>query len=638
MEKLHRNISNSLLIKSRTANNSLQTSRASSALPYAYLLEIYKHVKKLVQAGWCGTYQPISLHHNIVVVKKQDGGLRLCTVDYIQLNDATKKDSYPLPNITSCLEALGGAKFFSSLDLVSAYHQVSIRPEDVEKTTFVTRTGTYAYKRMAFGLTNACATFQRLVDLVLKGLHPQLCLIYLDDVIIMADSIDALLERMELVFQRLAAANLKVKPSKCNFLQIEIKFLGHIVSGEGIAPDPKKISDVVDWPVPINETDVQSFMGLCSYYRKFVENFAGIAAPLHKLMGSNRFEWDTACQSAFEALKVKLVSSPILGLPRQGCQYVLDTDASQTGLGAVLSQIQDGREVVISYASRSLSPAEMSYCTTRLELLALVNYLKYFRCYLLGQVFVLRTDHAALTYLQKTPELKGQQARWLEVTQEYQFVTRHRAGVQHGNADALSRRRPCKQCGNGEPYPEIFIAATKAQAAPVPEVEMIGREQLKRATADDPELSEFCRLYLDSKGSRPPWSDLLPKAPLLKTLWVQWERLKLEDGILYRRWYSNDGFHEHWQAIIPAAIRNAVLTLTHKGMRGHFGAHRTGLQVQQRMYWPGWSRDVEAFVHACPECACFHGEKPRRQGFLQSMIVGASFERVSNQSFPGATY
>ena len=601
--------------------------------PYAYLPAIDEYVDKMVTAGWVvPVMSPYAT--NIVVVKKQDGSLRFCA-DYRRLNDSTKKDSYPLPNITTCLEALGGAKYFSSLDLVSAYHQVSIRPCDVEKTTFITRTGTYAYKRMAFGLTNACATFQRLIDLVLKGLHPDLCLIYLDDVIVMSATIEGLLERMELVFQRLEAAKLKIKPTKCNFLQVEVHFLGHIINARGIATDPKKIADVVDWPVPRDSGDVRSFMGLCSYYRKFVEGFAQIAAPLCQLMGVNvkKFEWSEACQEAFDQLKLKLTTSPVLALPRPGCPYILDTDASMIGIGAVLSQVQDNREVVIAYASRSLSAAQKSYCVTRLELLAVISYLKYFRCYLLGAPFLLRTDHSALSYLQRTPELQGQQARWLEVTQEFDFETRHRAGTQHGNADALSRRRPCKQCGLGELVSEVFVSATRTgnlgERSELAEPEMINRDQIKLATETDADLHEFCQRFNDCQGARPSWEAMISKSPLQKTLWVQWDRLKFEDGILYRRYFSTDGFHEHWQTIVPKLMQKTVLTLTHKGFRGHFGVHRTVNQVQSRAYWPGWARDVESYVHSCLECARFIQGKPRRQGLLQPMTVGAPFERVS---------
>ena len=316
--------------------------------------------------------------------------------------------------------------------------------------------------------------------------------------------------------------------------------------------------------------------------------------------------------------------------------YVLDTDASLQALGAVLSQVQDGVERVISYGSKILSAAERNYCVTRLELYAVVYFLKKYRCYLLGAEFKLRTDHAALTFLQKTPELHGQQARWLEVTQDFNFTVVHRPGTAHANADALSRK-PCKQCALGkvvEPARIVAAVSTKSvshEATVVNEVtcDVIGQEQVREATADDADLSEFCTTFVDNKGERVAWEAMLSRSPLQKTLWTQWSRLKYENGILYRQWFSTDGFHAHWQTVVPVKLQKIVLTLVHKGLRGHYGEFRTKLQLQRRAYWPGWSRDVEAYCAACTECVQFVQGKPKRQGLLQSMQVGAPFERIS---------
>jgi len=284
------------------------------------------------------------------------------------------------------------------------------------------------------------------MDLPMAGLNYQICLVYLDDIILMSKTVEEHLDRLKLVLDRIRKAGLKLKPSKCNLLQKTINFLGHVVSENGVATDPSKIQAVQEWPVPTSVTEVRSFIGLCSYYRRFVRDFAKIAEPLHRLTGKRaKFEWDDTCQLAFEELKYRLTSSPILAMPQDEGQYRLDTDASNDAIGAVLSQIQNGQERVIAYASRLLNKSERNYCVTRRELLAVVYFVKQFRPYVLGRQFLIRTDHAALRWLRTMMDPVGQQARWLETLEEYQFEVEHRPGKKHSNADALSRR-PCRQC------------------------------------------------------------------------------------------------------------------------------------------------------------------------------------------------
>lgn len=314
---------------------------------------------------------------NVVLVKKKDGTLRFC-LDYRSLNAVTRCDAYPLPKINDCLDALSGAKWFSTLDLTSGYHQIAMNDKDADKTAFVTRKGSFRWKRMPMGLSGATATFQRTMDMILTGLNFSVCLVYLDDVIIFAQSPSQHIHRLKEVFTRLRQAHLKLKVSKCRLMSQKVDFLGHVVSSEGVSVDPTKIEKVRTWPVPKNIKELRAYMGLCSYYRRFVLDFANESEPLSKLTRKGvKYVWTSDQQEAFENLKQKLMSAPILGLPNDDDEFIIDTDASEFAIGAVLSQRQKGSELVLAYGSRLLSTAERNYCTTRRELLSVVYFLKY---------------------------------------------------------------------------------------------------------------------------------------------------------------------------------------------------------------------------------------------------------------------
>lgn len=289
----------------------------------------------------------------IVLVKKKDGTTRFC-VDYRKLNNVTRKDAYPLPHIDETLDALSGAKVFSTLDLASGYWQVEMDAADCEKTAFATRHGLFEFQVMPFGLCNAPGTFQRLMEFVLAGLQWQTCLVYLDDVIVYGQEFDEHLERLREVFNRFRQAGLKLKPSKCFLLRPRVPYLGHVISAEGVNTDPAKIEAVKQWPVPSKVTDVRSFLGLASYYWRFIQDFAEIAAPLHRLTAKSmeKFKWTPECDEVFRVLKEKLVSAPVLAFPCFTEEFVVDCDASDYGLVAVISQRQDGDEKVVAYASR----------------------------------------------------------------------------------------------------------------------------------------------------------------------------------------------------------------------------------------------------------------------------------------------
>ncbi|GFX40422.1 retrovirus-related Pol polyprotein from transposon 297 [Trichonephila clavipes] len=326
---------------------------------------------------------------------------------------------------------------------------------------------------MPFGLCNAPATFEHLMETVLKGLTFEACLIYLDDVIIGGRTFEEHLQNIRKVLSKLSDANLKLNPSKCKFFQKEVNYLGHIISAEGVRTDPEKVSAVKNWKRPENLRELRSFLGLCTYYRKFVKGFSNIARPLHKLTESKqKFQWTKECEDSFLQLKEALTSSPILIYPQPDKPFILDTDASNESVGAVLSQEIDGQERVVAYWSKCLSKPERNYCVTRKELLAIVKAIEHFHHYLYGQKFLLRTDHASLTWLMNFRNTEGQVARWIQRLNEYYFDIRHRKGSSHGNADALSRRpcpENCRHCSRVETKYDYAIRQITTSTATPPD-------------------------------------------------------------------------------------------------------------------------------------------------------------------------
>jgi len=551
---------------------------------------------------------------NIVLVTKRDGSIRFC-VDYRKLNLITKKDVYPLPRIDTCLDTLSGAVWFSTFDLRSGFHQVKVHPRDSNKTTFICHRGTFRFPRMPFGLCNAPATFQRLMDTVLMGLNFDICLAYLDDIIVFSRDLPSHMERLERLFQRLREANLKLKPSKCHMLQKSVAFLGYTVSGEGISTDPSKIEAVENWPTPTNLRQSRAFVGLCQYYRRFVPNFSAIAAPLHALTKKGaQFVWSAECQTAFDRLKDALISANVLALPNDEGQFILDCDASDRAIGAVLSQIQDGKERPICYASQLYDRHQENYNVTRKELLAMVTFTKKFRQYLLGRHFLVRTDHAALQWLRRTPEPIGQQARWLEILEEFDFTVQHRAGTLHGNADALSRR----------------VAATSATptVSSLPAADA-GRIDWPTEQQNDSVVGEVYRL-VQAGSLRPTPESLTDRSAEVKSLLAQYDSLAINNyGILYRSFTDAGTGVEYKQTVVPCALRAEITDDLHRGLNGgHLGLRRSKLQLKKRFYWPGWSLDVSLAKRRCHQCARYQRPRPHKQGNLQPMLTGEPWERI----------
>ena len=376
----------------------------------------------------------------VVMVRKKDGSLRFC-IDFRQLNAATVKDTHPLPRIDDLLDALHGAKWFSTLDLKSGYWQVPITEQDKAKTAFRTSGGQlYEFNQVPFGLCNAPATFSRLMDRVLAGLHWETCLFYLDDIIIFSSTWEEHLARLRQVFERLRHTNLKLGADKCTFAAKEVSYLGHRVTEEGLLPDSSLLAIIREIPPPKTTTEVRSFLGLAGYYRRYVKGFAAIADPLHALTRKDAvFHWSAECQAAFDQLKHLLTTSPITAFPDFSQAFRLYTDASTAGLGAILAQVRDGKERIICCASRALNQAKKSYPATKLECLAIVWAVAKFRPYLMAMPFEVFTDHYALQWLKTMRTGSALLHRWSEALEEYDFTVHHCAGKIQSHVDGLSQ-------------------------------------------------------------------------------------------------------------------------------------------------------------------------------------------------------
>lgn len=405
--------------------------------------EIKKQVNKLLEED---IIQPSVSPYNSplwVVPKKPDadGNKRWrLVIDFRKLNEKTVGDAYPLPNISDILDQLGKARYFSCFDLASGFHQIPMDPQDTIKTAFNTPNGHFEYKKMPFGLKNAPATFQRLMDNVLTGLQGNVCFVYLDDIVIYAQTLNEHKQKLTQVFERIREAGLSLQPDKCEFFKRELTYLGHIISDKGVRPNPEKIKAIEQYPVPKNHKQIKQFLGLVGYYRRFIKNFSEITQPFTSLLRKNvPFKWEMRQQINYEKLKQLLLREPILQYPDFDKEFLLTTDASNEGIGAILSQGEVGSDLPVAYASRTLNKAERNYDTTEKELLAIIWAVKHFRPYLYGKQFKIITDHKPLTWLFNSKDPTTRLVRWRLKLEEYNYKILYKEGKQNTNADALSR-------------------------------------------------------------------------------------------------------------------------------------------------------------------------------------------------------
>ncbi|UYV83583.1 hypothetical protein LAZ67_23001537 [Cordylochernes scorpioides] len=506
----------------------------------------------------------------VVLVKKKDGTWRFC-VDFRRLNHITKKDVYPLPRIDDVLDHLSSARYYSTMDLKTGYWQVEVDERDREKTAFVTPDGLYEFMVMPFGLCNAPATFERMMDNVLMGLKWNICLCYLDDIVVYSDTFEEHLERLSKVLSCLQQAGLTINPDKCLFGSTRIKILGHVVDKDGIQPDSEKVEAIKKFPVPKSVCDIQSYLGLCSYYRRFIKNFSKIAAPLQILLKKDqKFIWTQEQKDSFESLKKALMQKPVLGHFKESAITKLHTDASSYGLGAVLVQIQENQENPIAYASRTLSKAEKNYSTTERECLAVIWAIGKFRPYLYGRPFEVVSDHHSLCWLAGLKDPSGRLARWALKLQDFDATITYKSGVKHKDADCLSRY----------PLPESPALTSLT----------LVREQQNL----DPDITKISNALNQGEGA---------------------ERFEMKNGLLYKR--NFDPLGRRLLLVIPKCMRPDILKEFHDvPTAGHLGFARTYDRIRKRYFWPGLYNSVRRYVAHCKECQRRKGENKLPAGKL----------------------
>jgi hypothetical protein len=411
--------------------------------PFVHKAEVAKQIEQMLENGIIRPSQSPWSSPIWIVPKKMDASGKTkwrIVVDYRKINEKTIDDRYPLPNINDILDKLGKCQYFTTLDLASGFHQIEMDPESIPKTAFNVENGHYEYVRMPFGLKNAPATFQRVMDNVLKDLQGKVCFVYMDDIIIFSTSLQEHTSNLRLVFEKLRKCRFKIQLDKSEFLRKEVEFLGHVITPDGIKPNPKKIEAIKKFPIPKTVKDIKSFLGLLGYYRRFIKNFAKITKPFTKCLkkGEKILHTTEFCR-AFEYCKNILSNEPILQYPDFSKPFILTTDASQFAIGAILSQGEIGKDLPIAYASRTLNTAECNYSTIEKELLAIVWSTKYFRPYLFGNKFTIVTDHKPLQWLFNLKEPSSRLVRWRLKLEEFNYNIVYKKGKQNTNADALSR-------------------------------------------------------------------------------------------------------------------------------------------------------------------------------------------------------
>lgn len=511
--------------------------------------EEIERMKRLGAIEEC--HKAVDFLNPLLPVKKANGKWRIC-LDSRRLNQCTKKDEFPFPNMMGILQRIQKSKYFSVIDLSESYYQVPLEEEAKNKTAFRTNKGLYRFVVMPFGLTNAPATMARLMSQVLgHDLEPHVH-VYLDDIIIVSNSFEEHLRLIRIVAQRLQAAGLTINIQKSKFCQTKIRYLGYVLSDEGLSMDVTKIKPILEYPVPKTVKDVRRLLGLAGFYQKFIKNYSDITVPITNLLKKDRgkFSWTTEADVALEQLKSALISEPVLANPDFSLPFIIETDSSDLAIGAVLVQVQNGMRKSIAYFSKKLSSTQRRYSATERECLAVLLSIENFKHFVEGSQFIVQTDAMSLTFLQnmsiesKSPRI----ARWALKLSKYDMLLQYKKGSENIPADALSRAVNTINCKLPDPY----------------------LENLKQMVEKYPE---------------------------------RYKDFTIMNGKVYK-YITNSSLPEDdsykWKLVVPLCERKLLLKEIHS--EAHFGMAKTLAKAREKFYWPHMATDVKRFCNACEIC------------------------------------
>ena len=593
----------------------------------------------------------------VVIIKKSDGSPRFC-VDYRRLNSITQKDIYPLPRVDDIIDRLGGSHIFSKLDLRSGFFQVPLALDEREKTAFSTPDGHWQFTRLPQGLKNSPSVFQRLMNSTLGLLRWDICLSYIDDIIVYSPSFHQHLNDLSRVCQVLHGGNFKLNSSKCSVFQDAVCFLGHKISGDGCSPTPDNIYSILNFPVPQSSKAAHSFLQMVGFYRKFIPRFSTISHPLNKFTRKDfPFLWTSIEQESFDQLKAAITSPPVLALPDPIQPYIIRTDASHVGIGAVLlqeyplgaSHPHEFAYKPIAFASRTLQSAEKKYSTIELEALAIWwSVTDKFHSYIDGQQFFLETDHKPLLSLMKKPYNNARIERWMTSLQQYDMIIRHIPGKDNTTADTLSRypvdqSYPSNQC----------VSSIDIRAIPpdLPHVNAVTTRSMARRLLQPSSISPTTMCTSSHTIGSPPTptdSSSMPSSSTHNSSSIPLFNLDLlrshqtSDPIIHRittsipldPHYILQNHNVLYRLVrrrngpslllpyIPSSLVPSILALYHNSSfnGAHFGIQRTFYKLRDRYYWPNMFRDIERHIMSCIMCRKNKPSRRKPDGHLHSII------------------